>query len=318
MSAPILTISIVHFNTSELTQHCIQSALKILDSSSLAKLFEISIVDNKSEVEDYKKLEGFVKNLNRDDVFIYRNCVNSGFGLGCMLSLNKSAAEYIAFINSDTFFKEDCFTPLIDFMRVNPSAGAITPQHMDGEGNAILSYSHFDTFGSRIFGNWLSRSSGKEQGAPSPSIAGSAQSVDFIFGSFMLVRRDAFSQVGGFDPNIFLYYEEMDLCFRLKNAGYSSHFFPGVSFFHLGNGSSGGVTEVLRLESLLSMIYVIRKHRGALYGFAFFLALLFQFALKAPFKSRNRRLLICLFKAAIPQACSHRLSQSCNFDVVNR
>lgn len=317
MSTPVLTISIVHFNTAELTQRCIQSALKILDSSTLTKLFEISVVDNKSETEEYKKLENFINNLNRKDVFIYRNCMNSGFGLGCMLSLNKSAAEYIAFINSDTFFDEDCFTPLVEFMKANPSAGAITPQHKDGKGNAIRSHADFDTFGSRIFGNWLGRSRRKEK-VTKPLVSSLDQSVDFIFGSFMLVRRDAFSQVGGFDPNIFLYYEEMDLCLRLKRAGYSSHFFPGASFFHVGNGSSDGVTEVLRLESLLSMIYVIRKHRGALYGFAFFLALLAQYALKAPFKPRNRRLFMSLLKALIPQACSHRLSQSCNFDAVNR
>ena len=81
--------------------------------------------------------------------------------------------------------------------------------------------------------------------------------------------------IGGFDPNIFLYYEEMDLCFRLKKAGFGAYFFPEVSFCHLGNGS-GAVSEDLRFESLLSMLYVMRKHRGALYSLLFLQPLLFN------------------------------------------
>jgi GT2 family glycosyltransferase len=311
----MLTIAIVHFNTSDITKRCISSILSVLDGTALADSYQISIVDNKSEIHEFKNLQEFIQGLSRKNIFLYRNCMNSGFGLGCMLALNNSAGKFIAFINSDTFFDEDCFTPLINFMHSNPSAGVVTPQHKDGEGRPMRSVSRFDSFGSRFIGSWVSRLPLQKTIQKSVD-AESAFIVDFVFGSFMLVRRDSFATVGGFDPNIFLYYEEMDLCLRLKLAGFESYFMPSVSFYHLGNGSSA-VSEKLRFESLLSMLYVIRKHRGFLYFIFFYIALVIQYLIKAPFKGRNRRILIKLFGAIVPQALSIRISQSCNFDVVN-
>jgi GT2 family glycosyltransferase len=238
--------------------------------------------------------------------------MNTGFGLGCMLSLNNSARKYLAFVNSDTFFDQDCFTPLIEFLSKNPNAAVITPQHKDAFGNITRSFSRFDSFGSRFIGSWISRIPLRTD-SRSTLIKSPVKTVDFIFGSFMLVKRDAFAKVGGFDPSIFLYYEEMDLCLRLKKSGFTTHFYPEVSFNHIGNGSTGGVNEVLRFESLLSMIYVMRKHRGVIYGLVFYITLVLQLAIKAAFKGRNRRMFINVLKAYMPQACSHRLSQPCSF-----
>ena len=316
MEKALLTISIVHFNTAEMTKRCIESIFNVLDSGPLSGLYEISIVDNRSDILEYENLSYFVESIGRENVFLQRSCMNTGFGLGCMLTLNRSARENIAFVNSDTFFDEDCFTPLIKFLKGHPKAAAITPQHKDGGGNPTRSFSRFDSFGSRFIGSWVSRPFIADKKNPN-NLNGNVTTVDFIFGSFMMVKRDAFAIVGGFDPSIFLYYEEMDLCLRLKKCGFSTHFYPNASFRHIGNGSSSGVTEVLRLESLLSMIYVMRKHRGAVYGLAFYLALVFQSALKAPFKSRNRRIFIGVLKAFMPQACSHRLTQSCNFEITS-
>jgi N-acetylglucosaminyl-diphospho-decaprenol L-rhamnosyltransferase len=316
MTTPLLTIVIVHFNTAQLTQRCILSMLNLLDKGPLTGSFEISIVDNRSDIFEFNTLDIFIQGLNRRDIFLNRSCMNTGFGLGCMLALNKSAGKYLAFINSDTFFEEDCFAPLVQFMDAHPNAGIVTPQHKDGQGRLMRSFSRFDSIGSRFVGSWFSRLSLRES-PRYPIVLGSAKLVDFVFGSFMFVRRDSFAVVGGFDPNIFLYYEEMDLCLRLKKAGFGAYFYPDVSFFHLGNGS-GAVSEDLRFESLLSMLYIMRKHRGALYSMLFFAALVVQYGLKAPFKSRNRRLFLRLIGATVPQACSLRVSQTCNFEVVNR
>ena len=322
MKMPILTIAIVHFNTAELTQRCILSILKILDNGALSNSFEISIVDNRSELHEYEALGAFLKELNRSNIFLYRNCMNSGFGLGCMLALNNSAGKYIAFVNSDTFFKEDCFLPLVDFMESNPQAGVVAPQHKDGDGRLMRSHSRFDSLGSRFLGSWVSRLPLRQPVELSDNSA-EIKLVDFVLGSFMLVRRDSFADVGGFDPNIFLYCEEMDLCLRLKKAGFSTYFMSGFSYYHLGNASGakldGGNTvavENLRFEAIISMLYITRKHHGALYFVLFFSALVTQYFFKAIFKSRNRRMFVRLISSVVPQACSLRVSQPCNFDAI--
>ena len=108
MSLHALTIVIVHFNTSELTKRCILSIYSTLKNTPLADSFEISIVDNKSEINEFRALEEFVNGLSRGNIFLYRNCMNSGFGLGCMLALNNSAGKFIKL-----FFKTSKFTVAI-------------------------------------------------------------------------------------------------------------------------------------------------------------------------------------------------------------
>ena len=315
MIKPILTISIVHFNTADLTKNCILSLLDVLDSTTLSHSFQISIVDNRSALVEFEKLNKFIKSLNRSEIFLYRNCMNSGFGLGCMLTLNQSSGKYIAFVNSDTFYDEDCFTPLIEILDNNENIGIITPQHKDENGVEIISYGSFESLSGRFLGNLFGRSrNGSKSLAPSVT-----QKIDFPFGCFMLVRRDAFEKVGGFDPNIFLYYEEMDLCYRMVKFGYESHFYPTVSFMHIGGGSSDvEMSNTLRYESLVSMIYVVRKHRGVFYGFTFFIFLVLQYFFKAFFKKRNREIFFKLLQSSYSLTMSHRLKQECNFSVGNK
>ena len=314
MINPMLTISIVHFNTADLTKNCILSLLSVLDSTTLSDSFQISIVDNRSAVVEFEKLSEFLKSLNRSEIFFYRNCMNSGFGLGCMLTLNQSSGKYIAFVNSDTAYDEDCFTPLIEVLERSENIGIITPQHRDKNGVEINSYGYFESLRSRFLGNLFGRSRNGSQ----PVSASVTQKIDFPFGCFMLVRRDAFEKVGGFDPNVFLYYEEMDLCYRMLKFGYEAHFYPTASFMHIGGGSSGvEMSNTLRFESLVSMIYVVRKHRGVVYGFTFFILLVLQYFFKAFFKKRNREMFFKLLQSSYSLTMSHRLKQECNFDVSN-
>jgi len=303
MKNTILTISIVHFNTPSITIKCIDSLIKVLGESKLAGKYEVSIIDNRSSEANFFSLKEYIDELSVNFIKIQRNCFNAGFGLGCMLTLNNSAGKYVAFVNSDTYFEEDCFSELVDFIESNNYVGAITPQHLDGDGKKVKSYGYFESFYSRF----ISNKNNVIEDDSEPYV------VDFIFGSFMMVRRDDFSKVGGFDPNIFLYYEEMDLCMRLKAEGLKCVVYPQRSFRHIFNASTGVRSEDLRFESLLSMIYVVRKHRGIIYGVCFYFALIIKFLIKSPFKSRNRRLFIRLLTALMPQATSMRLKQKCGF-----
>lgn len=311
MQIPILTISIVHFNTFDETKKCIESIFRVLDVSPVANRYEISIIDNRSRIDQYQKIEEYIKELKRENVFLQRNCMNSGFGLGCMLSLNQSAGKYIAFVNSDTFFSTDCFTPLIDLVARNPQIGVITPQHLNEAGDIIRSYGFFENLSSRFFGKIFSERRRKILIESDRDIK--AEIVDFVYGSFMLVQREAFEKIGGFDPNIFLYYEEMDLCLRMKKAGYVTCYYPVGAFHHIGSASTGVPSEDLKFESFLSMLYVIKKHRGSLYGILFYIVVVTQLMLKAPFKSKNRRAFFRSLSAWMPQSVSLRNKQTCEF-----
>jgi GT2 family glycosyltransferase len=81
-------------------------------------------------------------------------------------------------------------------------------------------------------------------------------------GAVLLVRRRAFDAVGGFDPDFFMFNEEVDLCFRLTQAGQLILFCPAAEFVHVGGASTKPVWSVMYLEQLRSHLLYLTKHRG--------------------------------------------------------
>ena len=85
--------------------------------------------------------------------------------------------------------------------------------------------------------------------------------MNYVQGSFMFVRASDFNDVGGFDTNIFLYYEETDLCKRLEKIGKSSYMIPDAKYIHY-HGASTPQNIAIKTELKISLLYIIRKHYG--------------------------------------------------------
>jgi GT2 family glycosyltransferase len=93
-----------------------------------------------------------------------------------------------------------------------------------------------------------------------PAVYEVASTVDWLSGAAMLVRREAFEAIGGFDDGLFLYCEDTDICLRFWQAGRSVRFEPGALVRHVGGASSGaGETQAIAARS---RVYYARKHRG--------------------------------------------------------
>lgn len=135
-----LTLVIVHFNTPAETVACISSILKKYPSNITSFEYRIVVVDNRSETDKFLKLKEDIDDLQSDAVILVRNCLNAGFGLGCMLGLNYSAGRHVAFVSSDTCFDEDCFTPLMAYLDRHPDIGVIGPRHRSIDGKPGRSY----------------------------------------------------------------------------------------------------------------------------------------------------------------------------------
>jgi GT2 family glycosyltransferase len=301
-----LTIVTVHFNTPAETIACVVSILDKYTVSTASFKYRIVVVDNRSETDRFLELKEGIDGLQSDAVILVRNCFNAGFGLGCMLGLNYSAGRYVAFVNSDTCFDEDCFTPLIAHLDRHSDIGVIGPRHRSIDGRPERSYGFDERLLDRLVGR---RRKPMEPAEPIE--------VDYVFGAFMLFRRDALAVTGGFDPSIFLFYEEMDICQRLRKSGYRCVFHPGVSFRHIGQASVRALLDT-KLESDLSLLYVMRKNGSYLRYRAFWLTKLVSYALRSLFNARYRKLLLRLLTAGAPQALSMRVGQACNFDFINR
>jgi GT2 family glycosyltransferase len=131
--------------------------------------------------------------------------------------------------------------------------------------------------------------------------------VNFVPGSFMFVRTADFNDAGGFDTNIFLYYEETDLCRRLRAKGKYAYLVPSAEFIHF-HGASTGKSIAIKKELRISLLYIMRKHYGLAGYFAVLFFMLLKYFFSSIFKPKNWPLFFLFLKGA-PITSSLKLKQ---------
>ena len=153
----------------------------------------------------------------------------------------------------------DGLSILFKYMEAHPEVGVTTAQNYDEHNNHIISFDHDKGIRKLLLGrsflekNWSRQFPKRKKEYTEPV------TVNFVNGAFMFFRREAFEQVGGFDTNIFLYFEEMDICFRLCKEGYTSVLVPEAKILHY-QGVSTGVSKAISKEGMISHLYVIKKN----------------------------------------------------------
>lgn len=245
---------------------------------------EYIIVDNASANNEGVLLQKAFQ--NQDDCKVLQSQINLGFGAGNLLGAQQATGHYFAFINSDVLFVENCFSEMISFMESHTDVGVCGIQIRNGEDEKTISQRPFEGVRYKLFGKkFLYKTDSKI-----PKIKAELKTptqVDFVIGSFMFFNANAYRECGGFDPNIFLYYEEFDICYRLKKLGYKTIFLPHLNYIHL-EGQSGGFNILMKKEHLLSYLYVVRKNLGYYKFWIIKNYLLFTYFFKAIFKSKYR------------------------------
>lgn len=272
-----VSIIIINYNTAQLTYECVQSIFKFERNSN----FEIVIVDNASQKDDYQNLDRLLVGFN--NIKIVRSKINLGFGGGNMLGIQHASGDFYCFLNSDTLFIEPIFNDLISFAKTKNDFGVAGIQILDADQKESISFRYFEGIRYKILGKKLVES-------PQDKINVSNKTpfkVDFVIGSLMFFKKEAFDCIGGFDTNIFLYYEETDVCIRLKKAGFKTYFLPKPKYIHL-EGKSSNPNLVLKLEHWISYFYVTRKNFGLCSYFVLKYYHLLIYMFKAPFKKKNR------------------------------
>lgn len=271
-----IAVVIINYNSSSYTIDCINS---ILDKTSSDLSIQLIIVDNASAIEDFEKLEAYTKTLG-ENIKLVRSRINTGFGGGNMIGANFCTAPYIAFINNDTIFENDCLSILKDYLEQNPECGIAGPQGYKEDGKLLPTIDHFASVSREIFGRKFLESINPNRYPKRKKEYDHPVKADFIAGSFMFMRSEDFYKIGGFDTNIFLYYEETDLCKRLQNLAKFAYLVPEGKFMHY-HGASTEKSLAIKIELKISLLYVIRKH----YGLLKFWILLLYFQIRYLFSS---------------------------------
>jgi GT2 family glycosyltransferase len=260
------SIVIISFNTRDLLRESLTScAAECIDIPA-----EIFVVDNGST-------DGSVEMVEAEfpQVILIQSQVNLGFGVANNLALQKARGRYFVLLNSDAFFTPGSLAKAIRHMDETPNCalGGALLQGRAGrwQPSAKRFHSVFDDLlvltgladkfpKSTLFGRMSRTWADESQPA----------SVDWVPGAFAIIRPSALERVGLFDPIFFLYYEEVDLCLRLKRAGYEVWYWPDVLIIHLGGESSKKLTNLefstraaqVVLWRMRSTLLYYRKHHG--------------------------------------------------------
>lgn len=235
-----LSIVVLNFNANGFVKRCVESVLK----SDLKGInCEIVLVDNNSYDGSQKQLISFSKNKTIEVVL---NSKNYGFSKGNNIGAKKTQGKYVLFLNPDTFVKKDTLKNVYWFMERNQDVGVSCPR-LDLPDGTLTSASHR---GFPTPWNALTYFTGLTRVFPkSEMFAGytkgwlldnkNPHEVDSISGGFFFVRRKAAEEVGWWDEDYFLYGEDIDFCFKLKQRGWKVMFLPNLSVLHYHGVSSG-------------------------------------------------------------------------------
>ena len=251
-----VSIIIVNFNTKTLLDHCLESIF--LQTKSVE--FEVIVIDNAS-IDGSEKL---VRHKYPDVRWI-NSGANLGFGRANNIGADVACGKYLFLLNSDTILLNDAVSILYHYMESNMQKnklGAIGSYLLDSNENINVSYLDFPTPISEfryLWGKLRNQQVGDTQ---------SFVDVDSICGADIFIPRELFHTVGGFDPQIFMYYEETDLQYRIAKMGLKRRIITGPRIIHLEGGSfkSKGLSLKRFQMSQTSYNYYLRKHyRGLKY-----------------------------------------------------
>ncbi|RMA58559.1 glycosyltransferase family 2 protein [Ulvibacter antarcticus] len=251
-----VAVILINYNTSKFTLECVST---VVEMTSEDISYEIIVVDNNSELSDYKNLkENFPEAGN---ISLYRSDLNTGFGGGNMFGAQFANAKYCLFLNNDAMLQNDCLSILYSFMEDKPGVGVSTAQNYNEHNELVPSFDHNKGLRRLLFGrSFLENRDSKKYPKRKHEYANPLE-VNWVNGAFLFFKSEAFEKIGGFDTNIFLYWEEMDLCHRLREHGYSSVLVPEAKILHY-QGVSIGSSKPIDKEAYISYLYVLRKNHS--------------------------------------------------------
>lgn len=284
-----VSIIIINYNNYSYTVDCIKS---VINKTDISISYDIIVVDNNSEIEDFNQLK--ISLPNNENVSLHRSVINTGFGGGNMFGVQFANSKYILFLNNDTLLKNDCISILYNYMESHKKLGVSTAQNYDENGTLVISFDHDKGIRKLLFGRGFLEKNFSKTYPKRKKEYSEPVTVNYVNGAFMFFRSDVFAKIGGFDNNIFLYFEEMDICFRMRNIGYSSVLVPDAKVLHY-QGVSIGRSKTINEESLISYLYVIGKN----YSYFKYLFIRIYYFLTFLFKPKKWYLLGVIFKNPI-------------------
>ncbi len=251
---PDLDVVIVNWNGGTLLHACLASLASVQDAGAV----QVIVVDNASRDGSTKDLPPLPRPLR-----LIRNAENRGFGRACDQGAAAGDAPAILFLNPDTQVAPDALRLARAALTADPRTGIVGARLVDPEGRTARSCARTPS-APGLLGRALALD---RLGLVPPHFLldwdhGADRAVDQVMGAFLMIRRDLFEALGGFDPRFFVYFEDADLCARARAAGFAVRHVAGAVARHVGQGTTRQVRARRLFYFLRSQILYAGKHHG--------------------------------------------------------
>lgn len=256
-----LSIIIVNYNVKHFLEQCLKSVYEATHNIEA----EVFVVDNNS-------IDGSTEMIQQlfPEVHLIANTQNTGFSVANNQAIRQTKGEYVLLLNPDTVVPENCFQSILDFADKTPDLGGCGVPMVDGQGNFLPeSKRGLPTpevaFYKMIGLNKLFPKS-KKFGKYHMGYLASDQTheVEILAGAFMLIRKKVLDEIGLLDETFFMYGEDIDLSFRILQAGWKNYYFSGTSIIHYkGESTKKLSTNYVRVFYKAMVLFAEKHYTGS-------------------------------------------------------
>jgi GT2 family glycosyltransferase len=253
-----LSVVIVSYNVSSF----LDQTLATLDDSAREFEYEVFVVDNASPDDSVDMVR-----RKHPRVKLIANSDNRGFAAANNQALRLASGKYILLLNPDTVLRRDTIRTMIEFLDSHPEAGGAGCKVINPDGTLQLACRRgFPTPGVAFF-----KLIGLSSIFPKSRTFGAynltyldpdaVAEVDAVSGSFMMLRKEALDRVGHLDETFFMYGEDLDLCYRIKQDGWKIYYIPTTEIIHFKGESAKTVPSVRSIRDFYTAMHIfVRKH----------------------------------------------------------
>jgi GT2 family glycosyltransferase len=256
-----LSVVIVNWNVKDLLRQCLQS-VQIAAAHAPNLTTEIIVVDSASA-------DGSPDMVRAEfpSVRLLASPDNLGYAGGNNAGVELATGRALFLLNPDTVVDSAALTEMMAYLAAHPAVGALGPQLRWPDGSVQSSRRRFPTPGSlfwesTLLGQWFPDNKHTRRYHLADIGPEQPQRVDWVVGAAMLIRREAWAQVGPIDPDFFMYFEETDWCRRCAEAGWEIHYLPAAWVVHFEGKSSEQVVAARTLRFQRSKLRYTRKYFG--------------------------------------------------------
>jgi len=243
-----LSLIIVSYNSSSVIVPCLESLHCLTD-------VEIIIVDNASTDTTRNLIE-----VDFPHVFLIKNSVNKGFAAAANQGFASASGRWVMFLNPDTVLRVCNIDSIMKFLKHTNRASVIGCRMVDESGLPQPSCWKAPSLCMLFLDSFLPYRTSRSLISEIPQ---TVREVDMVSGACMIVRREVFDDLGGFDERFFMYYEDADFCLRARKKNYRIYYTPDISICHrIANSTDSEKNRFFRYLYASKLTFYKKHFRG--------------------------------------------------------